>query len=516
VWLGRLVIAVPFGVLASAVAAGTIHVDAANCPGPGSGTEADPYCSIQTAIDNAADDDEIVVAPGTYFAIDFLGKAITLRSSGGPEVTIIDAEQSGSGVVCERGEDSGTVLDGFTVTGGLHPLGGGMRIIGSSPRVAHCTFRESWAHEGGGIYLANSSALVTDCTFFENHAAWPIAHCHGGGMHNADSNPIVRNCVFLWNEALDKGAGMYNENSHPLVVDCVFAHNFIPWPMSESTGGGMYNAGSHPLVTGCTFAENEVLDDGGAIYNDSSDPTVVNCILHGDFPNELSGNGSPSVTYSNVSGGFPGAGNIDLDPLFVDPGNGDYRLSADSPCIDAGDNAAVPEGTVTDLDGNPRFLEIPETPDTGSGEPPVVDLGAYEALGGGCLAVTRLETACHGEGPAFTVNVEGLNACTGGTTMLSFTGSGGAVGEDFCTTILVTTEQVGYCCSTQVCVPVPDCAPAPPPCDIDGDFEFGVTDLLILLEAWGANAGHPADLDGDGVVSVVDFLELLSRWGPCP
>ncbi len=49
----------------STAQAATIHVDVANCPGPGNGSEAEPYCSIQTAIDNAVDTDEIVVAPGT-------------------------------------------------------------------------------------------------------------------------------------------------------------------------------------------------------------------------------------------------------------------------------------------------------------------------------------------------------------------------------------------------------------------------------------------------------------------
>jgi pectin methylesterase-like acyl-CoA thioesterase len=70
----------------------TLYVDDDNCPGPGDGSELAPYCSIQTAIDNAVDMDEIVVAPGTYFeTIDFLGKAVTLKSTDGPEVTIIAA-----------------------------------------------------------------------------------------------------------------------------------------------------------------------------------------------------------------------------------------------------------------------------------------------------------------------------------------------------------------------------------------------------------------------------------------
>jgi len=74
----------------STAQADTIYVDV-NCPGPGNGSEVDPYCSIQTAIDNAVDTDEIVVAPGTYVeAINFLGKAITLRSSDGQSVTTID------------------------------------------------------------------------------------------------------------------------------------------------------------------------------------------------------------------------------------------------------------------------------------------------------------------------------------------------------------------------------------------------------------------------------------------
>ncbi len=70
----------------------TLYMDAASCPGQGGGTETDPFCRIQDAIDAAMSGDEITVAPGTYNElIDLLGKGVTLRSSGGRDVTIIDA-----------------------------------------------------------------------------------------------------------------------------------------------------------------------------------------------------------------------------------------------------------------------------------------------------------------------------------------------------------------------------------------------------------------------------------------
>jgi hypothetical protein len=43
------------------------------------------------------------------------------------------------------------------------------------------------------------------------------------------------------------------------------------------------------------------------------------------------------VRYSNITYGYPGTGNLDVDPLFIDPENGDFRLQANSLCIDAGD-----------------------------------------------------------------------------------------------------------------------------------------------------------------------------------
>jgi hypothetical protein len=80
------------------------------------------------------------------------------------------------------------------------------------------------------------------------------------------------------------------------------------------------------------------------------------------------------------------AGNSNLNPLFLDPlgpdnilGTADDRfdLAIGSPAIDAGDNAAA-AGLTLDLAGNPRFFDVPQVPDTGTGTAPIIDIGPYE------------------------------------------------------------------------------------------------------------------------------------------
>jgi hypothetical protein len=157
----------------------------------------------------------------------------------------------------------------------------------------------------------------------------------------------------------------------------------------------MYNeGGSGPTVTNCTFSGNTAADNGGGMFNFSTSPTLTNCILWGNSDSGgMDGSaqihvdgGTPVVNYSDVQGGWTGAGgnNIDADPLFVDADGSDnvvgtedddLRLSAGSPCIDAGTNAVVSEST--DLDGNLRIINC------------AVDLGAYEVTTGVYIPADR-------------------------------------------------------------------------------------------------------------------------------
>jgi len=266
--------------------------------------------TIQAAIDAAEDGDEIVVEPGTYSEnIDFSGKAITVRSKdpNDPDVvahTIIDGNAKGSVVTFSTNERGGSVLDGMTLQNGYSDV------------------------VGGGIYCYSSSPTITGCIIGPNKADW------GGGIYCEDSFPTITNCTINGNETIYKGGGIYCEYSFP-------------------------------TITNCTISDNEA-EGGGGIYCENSSPIITNCILWEDKPDEIYvKSGDLTVTYSDVQGGYQGEGNIDADPLFV--GGGDYHLTEESPCIDAGTSKGAPD---TDIDGDSR----PQ----GAG----YDIGSDEYVGG--------------------------------------------------------------------------------------------------------------------------------------
>ncbi|MFB0553237.1 MAG: right-handed parallel beta-helix repeat-containing protein [Phycisphaerae bacterium] len=328
-------------------------------------------------------------------------------------------------VVIGSGTDETAVLDGFTIAGGcttyFEDSGGGMYNHAGSPTVTNCIFKRNSARwDGGGMSSeGNSNPILSNCTFTRNCAF------HGGGMYNKNSNPTLTNCAFTDNLTVvppaiiehnyRAGSGIYNNRSSPTLTNCTFRGN------SADRGGGMYNYQSHSILTNCTFSKN-LAGYGAGIYNSESNPALNNCIFSGNFANYGSGGGiswgSPALTnctftgneaeagggisggspiltncivwgntppqiladatisYSNVQGSWPGEGNIDADPFFIDA-NGDddvfgtedddLRLLLGSPCIDAGDNSALLPSMVTDITGKPRIIND------------VIDMGAYES-----------------------------------------------------------------------------------------------------------------------------------------
>jgi parallel beta-helix repeat protein/predicted outer membrane repeat protein len=317
----------------------------------------------------------------------------------GDDVGFTNNGENSYHVVTGSETDATAVLDGFTITAGnansdVWPDdgGGGINNYQGSPTIRNCTLRgNSCFADGGGIRnWGNSKPIITHCTFSGNSSGQ-----EGGGIMNGKaSSPTVTNCTFSGNSAGEDGGGMYsNDHSNAMVTNCTFIGNTV-----KLTGGGMYNVNSScPTVTNCTFSKNSAEVGGGGISNYKASIKVKNCIFWNNsapdgeeiyLRSTKSEFSSIDVDYCDVREGQSGiylegtgniihwgADNIDADPKFADE---ELRLSAGSPCIDAGDNTAVSGGVTTDLAGNPRFVDDPLTTDTGNGTPPIVDMGAYE------------------------------------------------------------------------------------------------------------------------------------------
>ncbi len=95
----------------------------------------------------------------------------------------------------------------------------------------------------------------------------------------------------------------------------------------------------------------------GIYENSTGTVSAVNSIL---WNNTAATYGTPTITYSDVGGGYTGTGNINSDPVFVDAANGNFNLQITSPCIDAGDSTSIldSDSTVTDMGAFPLIREF--------------------------------------------------------------------------------------------------------------------------------------------------------------
>ena len=113
--------------------------------------------TIQAAINFASNGDTVLVAPGTYYEnINFMGKAITVTSSGGPAVTTINGGARGTVVMFITNEGRNSVLSGFTITNGNSYYNNqNLGILD---------------YEGGGIYVNSASPTITNNVITANVA----------------------------------------------------------------------------------------------------------------------------------------------------------------------------------------------------------------------------------------------------------------------------------------------------------------------------------------------------------
>jgi hypothetical protein len=205
----------------------------------------DDYMNIQAAINAALDCDTVLVAPGVWFGngnknIDFLGKAITVKSEKGPDSTVINCQNSGRAFYFHNSENVASRLMGFSII--------------NAEVVDH----------GAGILCENSSPLIIDCSVSSSRVSGQDGTGGGIACYNFAS-PTITNCTFVRNRSFEAGGIWIGMNCNPTIENSIVAFNI---------GGGIYGAyGSSELSMSCS----DVYANTGYQYGGSiSDQTGIN------------------------------------------------------------------------------------------------------------------------------------------------------------------------------------------------------------------------------------------------
>ncbi len=428
-------------VLASSSASSQVtwHVDASAPPGGDGSSWPTAFGDLQAALDVVQPFDSIWVAAGTYLPSQAIapfdarsptfqvGQAVELYGGfDGTETSL--SERAGLfdqtilsgdlGVPLDPSDNAYHVvnvehpmglpagpalLDGFTIRdgnaigpAGHDPRGGGLLMFNLGLGLRNVTFQDNQAPNGGAIFAQPAGLRLARCRFLGNRALG-----NGGAIAGLSLSVYAFDCTFAGNHA-GNGGGAVRLSSIPnagwvAFESCSFHDNRADKGGALFLPGGQFSSGK-AILSDCTLAFNRAATEGGALGATLQTQSVAafrlrNCIVwNNTAPVGSQIHARASVEYCNLEeGGWVGQGNLSLPPLFVDAAARDLRLAPGSPCIDAGSNALVfqdvfdldGDGNVFepcpfDLDGERRFVDDPLAPNTGSGAPAVVDMGAYE------------------------------------------------------------------------------------------------------------------------------------------
>ncbi len=421
--------------------------------------------TIQAGINAAVAGDTVLVAAGTYTGagnrdVDFSGKAITVKSAGGPDVTIIDCQGTSGdnhrGILFVAGEDTTSRLDGFTITNGY-----------------------VWT-EGGGIAVNQASPLIQNCRLINNTSS-----NEGGGISCDDNaNPTIRNCVIANNRSLSgAGGGVYqyerNLPSTPRLINCTIVYN---------QGGGLLSSGSPVDISNCIIAFNA---PGASISYSGVSPAEFDITC--------------TDIYGNQSGDWVGAfaslvstpGNFSFDPRFCPTAYPTYPIKNVSPCAPSNNACATLigagviacSGICFDSDGD--GFGDPGHPENECGTdncPSIANSGQTDSdsdgIGDACDPCTDTDGDGFGD-PGYAANTRVVDNCP----IVSNANQSDTDGDG-----------TGNACDACTNLPGGGCAECAHHTDRDGDLVCDLLDNCLIVP----NTGQE-DADFDGIGDVCDY-----------
>lgn len=317
---------------------------------------------------NIIKENQVQYTPGVW---NFYGGGISCHDHASPAISnnVISnnyADSIGGGISCTL-SSSPAIMNNTIEDNSCIDFGGGIYAGDSSPTVRGNTISGGECNFGAGIYCSNSTSLISD-----NHISDNYAHHLGGGICCVQNSPVVDSNVIVDNRA-STGSGIGLKGSSATIVNNVLTGNYMEY--GYHGGGIACTENSSPNITNNTLYDNSASGGGGGIYLDDSYAAVANTILWANqgFPATeiyLENGSTLDIGYCDITGitapfvvAKPGCtvnwGSyvITSDPLFEDPLNRDFHLTAYSPCIDIGDNYA-PDLPDDDFEGDPRKYNV--------------------------------------------------------------------------------------------------------------------------------------------------------------
>ena len=316
---------------------------------------------------------------------------------GGGGITVAGNLRCKSNVIeYNVGESTGGIIFG----GGLYTIGDvnnpPLRLILNNTIKYNKAISPLGSGNDGGVGGGLSITGISNETIIKNNIVShnyvqsnaPTNNCYGGGVffRDAKETTIFSENYVTFNSALDnsicQGAGiciwsLAGDTSRPQLFNNIIANN-----TNANYGGGIYISGQSGSGNKPLFINNTIVNNsgsfGGSVYSKNSQPIFINSILWNNGNEIYLVGGDVLVYYSDIEGDWPGEGNIDTDPLFSDPINGDFRLLNNvSPCLESGIDSIDISGTMYYcppfcINGVPRPSPTGTRPDMGACENPIL------------------------------------------------------------------------------------------------------------------------------------------------
>jgi len=227
-------------------------------------------------------------------------------------------------------------------------MGGGMISVNSVSRLTECLFENNVVADGfgGGFASSGGSAILFDCSLVGNvtGGAWT----GGGGASVAHGTVMLEQCILVGNQCLGEGGGLHGEGGGLYCDGVVTAEGCVFFRNGAHHGGAIFcDAGAAAILQSSTLYADSV-GYGGVIYAEEESAVVLErtIVSGGRGGTGLRCHSAAIVTlkccdlYGNtegdwvecIEGQYGVNGNIEADPQFCDPENGDFHLQPESPC----------------------------------------------------------------------------------------------------------------------------------------------------------------------------------------